>query len=69
VRLKAGGGSGKAVRRGNGEPVHSGLGVGAGDGVKTAPGLTCGATALNGVGDAGTRRYAMLTMSRRVAGS
>jgi len=42
--------TGSGVRRGNGVPVHTGRGVTAGGGVKTACGGAEGSDALNGVG-------------------
>lgn len=66
---RRGGGSGRAVRRGSGEPVHTGRGVAGSGGVNTALGATEGADALNGVGEVTAPRSGVETVTRRDVGS
>ncbi len=49
-RLIRGGENGSGVRRGSGEPVHTGRGVTGGSGVNTVAGATDGNAGLKGVG-------------------
>lgn len=69
TRALPGGGTGRGVRRGKGEPDQMGRGVLGGLGVKTELGGADATAGLNGVGEATVVREGSRTISRWLAGS